>query len=458
MPFPLLPSLWIARLAGRLSQVLGLGGGTTLPGQILLTLRPQGAGELAARLERGVILISATNGKTTTARILTALLNRGGWQPLPNRAGANLLPGLTTALLAQSDLWGRPRGRSAVLEVDEGHLPLAVDHLSPRLVLLHNLMRDQMDRYGEVDRVARGWRAAVRRLPSGSTLVLNADDPLLAGLAEGGTQIWLYGLEPGPQIDVGAADARFCPRCGTPVSYLHRHYGHLGHYRCDACGFARPEPQVRGEVQLRGMEGSRLRVRHPGGVFEVQVPLPGLYNAVNALAAVAAALALGVPPGAIQAGFRRVRPAFGRMERIQAGDRTLQIALIKNPLGANQVLALLGELEAPAPFLLALNDRTADGTDVSWIWDADFERLAPVLERAVVGGDRAHDLALRLKYAGIPPQRLRVIPGPIEGALDAALEATRPGQVCYVLPTYTALLDLYRVLARRGWAPAFWEQ
>jgi UDP-N-acetylmuramyl tripeptide synthase len=448
----------LARAVGAASRASGRGGGTTLPGRVLLRLAPDAIGRLGARLAGGSTLVSATNGKTTTAGMIAAVLSAENRPPVHNRAGSNMTWGVATALLEQ-------RGREGLFEVDEAWLPRVADQLEPRLIVLGNLFRDQLDRYGEMEALADEWARTVAARAGATAFALNADDPLIADLGRDAEErrregILYFGIEDRsqalPELQ-HAFDAKHCRRCGHPYAYERAFVGHLGHYSCPSCGAARPAPDVAATaIELRGMSGSRATVRTPDGEIELELPLPGLYNVYNALAATAACLRLGVAPERITAALGAMRAAFGRVETIAVGERELSILLVKNPAGANEVLRTLA-LEAvrePVDLWIALNDRIADGRDVSWIWDADFELLGTRVRRVVCAGTRAPEMALRLKYAGWPPEALEVVPE-IERSLDAAL-ADGDGRL-FALPTYTALLELRKLLSDRGLAKEFWR-
>jgi UDP-N-acetylmuramyl tripeptide synthase len=454
-------ALLAGRSAGFLSRRLGMGGGTTLPGVVAQRLDPALVPALCSRLERGTILLTGTNGKTTTARMLAQMLRHAGWRPIHNRAGANLVEGIATTLLYASDLGGRPAGDSALFEVDEAHLPRAVQLCRPRLVLLHNLFRDQLDRYGEVDYVAGRWGQALRTLPASTTVVLNADDPAVADLGPGlVARVLYYGLD-APALGAAApdhtADARFCRRCGTPYAYAPAYYGHIGLYHCPQCGHARPQPDVRlTALDLAGDSAVRAHLVSPWGERDLSWPLPGLYNAYNALAAVTAALALALDLDGALSALSTFQAAFGRLERIAAQGREILLALIKNPVGAGQVVQMLTSPGQPRRYLIVINDRIADGTDVSWLWDANFEALAGRVSTVVVAGTRAQDMAVRLKYAGVAAEQIAVATD-LDQALDTALAGTPAGETLYLLPTYTAMLEVRALLARRGYVAPFWE-
>jgi lipid II isoglutaminyl synthase (glutamine-hydrolysing) len=447
-----------ARAVGAASRASGRGGGTTLPGRLLLRLEPRAIARLGSRLEGGVTLVSATNGKTTTAGMLAALLGAGGRAPVHNRAGSNMTWGIATALLEQ-------RGREGLFEVDEAWLPRVAAELEPSLVVLGNLFRDQLDRYGETEILAGEWAKAVAERAGGTRFALNADDPLVADLGRDGEGrrregIVYFGIDDEaqalPELQ-HAFDAKHCRRCGHPYTYARAFVGHLGHYSCPNCGASRPDPDVVAtRIELHGMRGSSVAVRTPGGELAVELPLPGLYNVYNALGAIAAALELGIAPERIAPALDGMRGAFGRVETIAVGDKQVSILLVKNPAGTNEVLRTL-KLEAAEGELdlwIALNDRIADGRDVSWIWDADFELLAGSMRRVTCAGTRAPEMALRLKYAGWPEESIAVEPE-IEASLDRAVEEA-PAHL-FALPTYTALLELHKVLSSRGFTKEFWR-
>ncbi len=447
-----------ARGVGAASRASGRGGGTTLPGRLLLRLDPLAIERLGAGLDRGVTLISATNGKTTTAGMVAALLGAAGREPVHNRAGSNMTWGIATALLDQE-------GSEGLFEVDEAWLPRVATELNPSLVVLGNLFRDQLDRYGETELLADEWAKTVAARTGRTRFALNADDPLIADLGrvgDGGRRkgVVYFGIEDAsqalPELQ-HAFDAKHCRRCGHPYAYERAFVGHLGHYSCPECGADRPAPDVAAtRIELHGMRGSSLTVRTPAGELEIELPVPGLYNVYNALAAIAAALELAIEPGLIASALGELRGAFGRVETVAVGETPVSILLIKNPAGANEVLRTL-RLEAGANEIdlwIALNDGVADGRDVSWIWDADFELLAGAVRRVTCAGTRAPEMALRLKYAGWPESAIAV-EADIEDSLDRAV-AGAPGRL-FALPTYTALLELHRLLSGRGLTQEFWR-
>jgi lipid II isoglutaminyl synthase (glutamine-hydrolysing) len=451
--------LALARATGALSRRSGRGGGTTLPGRILLRLAPDAISRLGSRLAAGATVISGTNGKTTTAAMIATTLRSAGRAPVHNRAGSNMSWGVATALLEQD-------GDEGLFEVDEAWLPQVSGELEPRLAVLLNLFRDQLDRYGELERLADQWAAMVAARAGETGFVLNADDPLVADLGRDGDLrrrpgTVYFGIEDRsqalPELQ-HAHDAKHCRRCGAPYGYARAFVGHLGHYECPSCGADRPSPDVCAtRIELDGMRGSRIALRTPSGEAELELPLPGLYNVYNALAAIAAALTLGVRLESAVNGLGSAEAAFGRVETIAVDGIDVSILLIKNPAGANEVLRTL-RLESRGPSLdlwIALNDRIADGRDVSWIWDADFELIAGHVRRVTCAGTRAPEMALRLKYAGVDPAAIAV-DEPIDRSLDHAVTGANGGRL-FALPTYTALLELRNLLADRRLAPEFWQ-
>jgi UDP-N-acetylmuramyl tripeptide synthase len=450
------PKVAAAKAVGAVVRASGRGGGTSLPGRVLTALEPRAISELAGRLQRGSVVVSATNGKTTTAALLAGILRRTGAHPVHNRAGANMAGGVAAALLDAARRGGRIDGDVGLFEVDEFWLEAVVGELEPHTLLLGNLFRDQLDRYGELEAIADRWAHVVAARPR--RLVLNADDPLVADLGRAREDTVYFGVEDDalalPELQ-HASDSKHCRRCGHAYAYDAVYLGHLGRYRCPNCGQRRPEPAVVARsVRLHGVRGAGFELSVPAGRATVELPLPGLYNVYNAVGAAATALALGAPLEDVVAGLEGASAAFGRAETIAVGGRPLSILLVKNPAGANEVLRTLtlegGELD----LLVALNDNAADGRDVSWVWDADFELLVGHVRRVVCTGTRAAELALRLKYAGIPEERVAVAED-LAGALDRAL-ATGRGPL-YALPTYTALLELRELLARRGHTERYWR-
>jgi UDP-N-acetylmuramyl tripeptide synthase len=451
--------------AGKLAraglQALGRGA-TAFPGLIVLAVDPGAIRVMTAGLAHGTVVVSGTNGKTTTSRMLADIVGAFGWTPIHNRSGSNLDRGIATALVAGSDWAGTPSGDVAIFEVDEASVPRVLQRIEPRVALVTNLFRDQLDRYFEVDQLARRIGASFAGLPETTTLVLNADDPIVARLGEGhrGRTVY-FGIDDpgvGGRVPQAISDATHCPRCGTRLRYERVILAHVGDWACPACGLARPRADISAvRVELLADRG-RLRVAGAAAsaADALDVPLPGLYNAYNALAAAATADALGIGTATVARALAGFRPAFGRLETIEAEGRRLRVVLVKNPAGFNAAIGALLERGGQHRLLAALNDRDADGRDVSWIWDADFEALVPAVTHAVVTGLRARDLALRLKYAGLARDRVEVLEG-WSAAIRRAIALAPLGGEVVVVTTYTAMLALRDALARMGFVRQFWE-
>jgi UDP-N-acetylmuramyl tripeptide synthase len=440
------------------------GGATSLPGKLLVRMDPSAIGALAGRLSKGCVLVSATNGKTTTAAMASRILERAGAPLVHNHDGANMAGGIASTLLVAAGPRGTIAGELGLFEVDELWLDRLAAELHPRVIVLGNLFRDQLDRYGELDTIAERWSVALHSGAAGrARLVCNADDPLVADLGRERPDVVYYGVDDRSLALDGmahAADAKHCRRCGDPYAFDAVYLGHLGHYHCPSCGQRRPSPTVLARsVTLEGVRSARFRLFTPEGDAEVRLALPGLYNVYNALAAAALAVALEVPLDGIVAGLQNTKAVFGRAETVRVDGRQARIMLVKNPAGANEVLRTLALEPGVHDLLGVLNDKTADGHDVSWIWDADFELLAGRVRIATCSGTRASELALRLKYAGIEPGRIRVIDDLPRALASAAAERTDANECAplYVLPTYTAMLALRELLVQRGEAGSSWR-
>ena len=459
--------LALARAVGSLSRLRG-GGATSAPGKVLMRLDPGAIADLGARLSRGSLLISATNGKTTTATMAAAIFQRAKIELVHNQAGANMAGGIATTLLDAARPQGSIAGELGLFEVDELWLASLAQQLHPRAILLGNLFRDQLDRYGELETIADSWEGILR--DSDAQLVLNADDPLVGDLGRERSGSLYFGVNDDSLALAGmahAADAKHCRNCGAPYIFDAVYLGHLGHYHCSNCARTRPTPDVTAtDVHLEGVRAARFTLHTPAGEAEISLALPGLYNVYNALAAAALATTLQIPLATIAAGLSSARAAFGRAETVDisvtdgpAGgeSRELRIMLIKNPAGANEVLRTLVLEPGEHDLLGVLNDQIADGRDVSWIWDADFELLADRVRLVTCSGSRAADLAARFKYAGIDPSRI-AIEDDLATALRRAASESPDGEApLYALPTYTAMLALRELLIARGEAMSSWS-
>ena len=451
----------LAILAGRavrlLSRILHRGG-TDMPGRIALKLCPELLRLLAAKVRS--LAVTGTNGKTTSARMIEEAFREAGLSYFANRSGANLISGITTEFIMNADWRGRPKKEYAIIECDEAAAKKAFGQLRPQVVVVTNLFRDQLDRYGEVTHTLANIREAMRGAPE-AKLCLNADCSLTASLAGDlpNRVIW-YGVDPGAapsRPKPAISDATHCIRCKTEYEYSYITYGHLGGYRCPHCGYARPKADVAvTEVVEMHAEGSTVVVDLYGERRPVDVTLPAMYNIYNAVGALTAATAMGIGADTAIASLGRFSCGFGRMETFQLGKKGARMMLVKNPAGCNQVLEFLETISDPFVLVVCLNDRHADGTDVSWIWDAEFEtlgRLGARLRRVIVSGDRAGDMRVRIKYAGVPDGRITV-----QRDYEALVrELEDEEERVFLMPTYTAMLELRQTVIRHVGGAEFWE-
>lgn len=436
-------SLFATRLTGR--------GGSALPGLIADKLDPK----LARKLSRNftsTILITGTNGKTTTTKMLVELLRAGNQTIITNQSGSNLKRGITSRLIEEASLFGKIKADVAVFEVDEASLPAVAEALQPSHITILNLFRDQLDRYGELDTTAALLGDVLSR-NKGAQVLLNADDPLVASLADKASQghVQFFGVEASDSKKLAhdaTADSSHSPYDGTPLIYSKNWFGHLGHYKSEDGKFVRPEPAY--SLKQKELE---LSMDLAGDKAEVTLPLPGLYNAYNALAAAALATKMGVKIDVIQTTLATTQAAFGRVEHFKYNGRQVYLLLIKNPTGFNQVIqTFLQKHKQNSQIMIAINDNFADGRDVSWLWDSAVEEIAG-RQPVVVSGTRAHDMALRLKYA----DRLSDIHVDIQAAFEQAIRQTPEGGTLYVLPTYTAMMSLRKWLTSKVEIGAFHE-
>ena len=443
-----------ARASRAVLRLLGRGG-TALPGKLALRVCP----DLLGQVSRGVqtVLITGTNGKTTTTRMLCAMYDGLGLSYFTNRSGANLASGLAAVYLDNAALTGRPKCTRAVIECDEGALRQVSGRLRPAVIVVTNVFRDQLDRYGEVTHTLESIRAGILAAPE-ATVCLNADCSLTASLAgDVPNPVRFFGLDvPCEATAAGVSDAPRCIRCGGAYQYRYHTYAHLGGFYCPHCGYARPEPDtaVTGLTALRP-DGSTARFRCGDDELSADISLPSVYNVCNAAAALCAAGALGLPVRRAAETLGGVRAGFGRMEVLPVGRHEARIILVKNPAGCDRALDYLATIPGDFLAVFCLNDKTADGTDVSWIWDADYERLIArgTVREAVVYGTRAGDMRLRLKYAGLDDAHIRCA-ADLDELMQWMRQADRP---VYLLPNYTSLLEVRERIAAESGGRKFWE-
>jgi UDP-N-acetylmuramyl tripeptide synthase len=443
-------TLLATKSAGALSRLLGKGGGQAMPGLLAERIDPHLAGRLCAGLPKGVILVTGTNGKTTTTKLIAESLALAGERVVTNATGSNLKRGVTSALIEAAKLSGRMDATVGLFEVDEANLRLLAPELKPKHIVVLNLFRDQLDRYGELDTTAaligQGIAATDARLH------LNADDPLVVSLAKYAKYpdlVTFFGIEGLPVNAASgmqsAVDSDRCPICRTRFKYSRVFFSHIGHYRCPQGHFTRPQPSVViTNVEQADIHGSTFTMAIGGRRTLVKYPLPGTYNLYNALAAVSAGSWFGISMADLVKVLQDTQPAFGRFERVDLEGREIYLLLIKNPAGFSQVVETFLISRGASTVLFVINDLAADGRDVSWLWDVPLEHLASRKLRALVSGTRATDMALRLRYAGLE--------GGLEENLDAAIarfiRQTAPGETAYILPTYTAMLEVRKLLSK----------
>jgi lipid II isoglutaminyl synthase (glutamine-hydrolysing) len=444
------------KLSARLIQTFKVGSGTSLPGKVALKLDSRLLSRLGGQVRHKTVAITGTNGKSTTAGLLSAMLEAADFKVVHNQLGANMVPGITAALLQKSSLTGNLSADYGVIEVDEASLPHVSKAIPLDLTVVTNLFRDQLDRYGELDTTARMIQDGIT-LGQGK-LALNADDPMVANIGRhfSPQDVMYYGVEqviypamPQSECPVGfPQEVTDCPVCQTPLNYSKVLYGHLGHYACTACGFKRPTPWVSGqEIQV---DATQTRIQFTCGetlLPPVTLNLPGLFNAYNLLAALTAGLWLNLPVDTLNQSIQAYHSLFGRAEKKQINGKSIMIFLIKNPIGATEVLKVV-TADPQSRLVIMINDNYADGRDISWLWDAPFELLARHKKPIIVSGHRAEDMAVRLRYAGLPESFIQVEPD-IMKAFHSGVSQVTPEETLYILPTYTALLQVSQAIKSR---------
>jgi lipid II isoglutaminyl synthase (glutamine-hydrolysing) len=449
--------------SGAAGRLLNIGGGTSFPGAIARRIDPLVLQKVVAASKAHKAVITGSNGKTTTCRMLAAFAQATGINVCQNRSGSNLLQGVTSVAVRGADLRGRMDTQLLLLETDEATVRRVAPEVAPDLVLVTNIFRDQLDRFGELYSVARGLEAAIEALPAHASVVLNGDDPLVASFVPHAPARRLYfGLrvgDAGAEVPEHAADTIRCVHCQHALTYRRVYVSHLGDYKCHECGSERPTLDVAvTQVQASPNGGNDVTAETPAGTVRVHVPLPGLHNVYNAAAALAGTLALGtLEPEVAQHALADLRPAFGRLEEIKANGRLVVLSFVKNPASYNATLRLILQRPGRKHVLAAHSNTVVDGEDFAWLWDVDLEELAPDLASLVVSGTRAQEVALRMKYAGADPTDMQVVPGR-QAALDAALSRIPPGEPLYILAGYTPMREFRRIMQRRGWVPPFWEE
>ncbi len=439
-------SILATKILVRLIKLSRSGAGTNLPGKIALKISPDILSHLVNQTKKEILVVTGTNGKTTTSGFIAGILRTDGRKTIHNRRGANMLPGITTAVVSKSNLFGELNPDNCLLEIDEAYLVKAVDEFTPDMILVTNLFRDQLDRYGELNTTAKKLEQAIDKIKS-PKIVLNADDPIVSSLGENpnATKIF-YGFEKIKFVNqdeniTSPQETTNC-KCGERYSYNKVFYGHLGHFYC-SCGHKRPVPHISATAEIDVNSSKITIIPQNQNIFTVNINMPGLYNAYNALSAITMALELGISVENIKKGLENYSTVFGRAETIKMKNKDVLIQLIKNPIGATEVLRTVKDDES-GRLLIIINDNYADGRDVSWLWDANFELLANHEKTIIISGIRASDMAVRLKYCGIKSEKIIIIED-IKKALEKSLQNTQEEEKLYILPTYTALLNLQKI-------------
>lgn len=459
-------ALAAGKAAGTASKILRVGGGTSFPGSVARRIDPHILRKVAAASDAGKVVVTGSNGKTTTCRMVAALARASGLVVTQNRTGSNLLQGVISAAVRGTDLRGRMDAHLLLLEVDEATVRLVAPDVRPDTFLVTNIFRDQLDRFGELYSMAKGLEAVIEALPPSATVILNGDDPLVASLAPAARARRLYfGIQAdnvGAQVPEHAADTIRCVRCQHPLRYRMAYLSHLGDYQCPECHNARPILDVAvTSVQPSSQVGSEITALTAERAFELRVPLPGLHNVYNAAAALACATALSLPrplePGKARRAMAGLRPAFGRLEEIRAGERHVVLAFVKNPTSYNTTMREVLQRPGRKHVLAAHSNTVVDGEDFAWLWDVDLEQLVPQLASLTISGTRAEEVDLRFKYAGADAALTQVIPDRA-AALHSALTVTPPGESLYIFAGYTPMRELRSIMQRRAWVPPFWEE
>lgn len=448
----LILAILVSRIIRKAILVRKKSGASAAPGLYALKVDPNLIPKLCRNFKKGVILISGTNGKTTTSRMVSSILEKAGFVSIHNRSGSNLIRGIASVLLENTNLNGKFEADYAIFETDEAVLPLAILQTNPKVVLLTNLFRDQLDRYGEIDKIKKIWLEALLQLNKNSTVLLNADDPAISHLGHRLiAKVNYFGVEDnqvGEKQLSRFADAKYCGFCSSPLDYEIVYISHLGKFACPSCKNKRPEPQITAtKINLIGIDKASFKLNIFNKRTQIKINLPGLYNVYNALAAASLANALAIDVGNIKEGLADFKAVFGRVEKFEIDGRKIWMFLIKNPTGFNEVIRTIFASEEKVNLLISINDKIADGKDISWLWDVDFERLVGKVKTLFISGTRAFDMALRLKYANLNAMQIQ---SDFDKSIKSVLEKTARSQTLFILPTYTAMLEIRSILEKKG--------
>jgi UDP-N-acetylmuramyl tripeptide synthase len=443
-------AVFSARLAKKVSRLANVGSGTSLPGAIALRIDKRIIKKVISRqIASPVIIVTGTNGKTTTANLINFILSQANWKIIHNTAGANLASGVATVLTTNSKNYLPSEGAAAIFEVDEATLPKLINDLNPRVVVVTNLFRDQLDRYGELDTLAIQLKKSLASLKQSSTLVLNADDPRVAYLgSEFKGKILYYGVDDlrwQNKQPKGSLDSGSCLLCNKTLNYDGYYFAHLGNYSCNNCYFKQPQKDITATDIRLGLTKLSAKINLSQQSFQIETHFSGFYNIYNILASISACSVLKIKKEHICRGLSKAKPAFGRLEEIKIRNRHLTLMLVKNPTGFDQIIQLLKLDNQLKNLLIGINDNLADGTDISWLWDVQVETLPPS-NLIVTSGTRAADMAIRLKYSQADSCNIVVLP-PLAKAINYILDSTSAHEKIYLLLTYTAMLETRKYLS-----------
>lgn len=437
-------------------------GGTTLPGKIAFKIYPEILNKLSSNYR--VIMITGTNGKTTTSRIIEQMLISNSFNYISNKSGANLISGITTTLIKDFKICKNNPKKFALLEIDEAAFSKAGKMVQPEFLVVTNFFRDQLDRYGELYTTLNKVKEGILQSPS-TTLILNADDSLCASLGKSTENKSLYFSISQNALNIESNltknnDAKFCIYCKNEYKYKYTTYAHLGGFYCENCGYSQPHAKnYVAKINSLQDSFSEISMNLNNEEVSAKINLPGIYNIYNALSAVSLGLEIGSSIENIISSLMNFECGFGRMESIKINNKNIKLILVKNPTGFIQVIDYLTSLKQPRTIGFLINDNLADGTDISWLWDVDFEKLTTVEDMVpnfYVSGVRAEDMAVRLKYAGISPEKI-TIEKDYDSLIYDALNYTQDNSTLYLLPTYTAMLDIRKKLKEKYNLKEFWE-
>ena len=418
----------VGKYISQISKRLNRGNGSTWPGHIALKGNKNFIKDLLTNSKIKIIMVAGTNGKTTTSGLIKKGLETSGKSVIQNASGANLLNGIASMLLLNTDAQGKLTQDYAIFEVDENALPLVLRQVSPDYLVLLNLFRDQLDRYGEINTIAEKWKDAVMKLSEKTKLIINADDPQITFIGlHSNRKTYYFGLQEdqAKYIQDHAADSVSCPKCGNKLTFTKITFSHLGDWKCTSCGLHQPMPAITS--------------------FPFY-PLSGTYNKYNTIAAALVLKENGLDEKKIVVAFKNFSPAFGRQEIIEYRGKQVQLFLSKNPTSFNQSFVTIQESQA-STLLLVLNDRIPDGRDISWIWDVDLPSIDK-LKHILIAGDRVYEMALRLKYElgeVVYNDKVQTFEK-LEDAIEKGITVLASNEKLYILPNYSAMLDTRKIV------------